>query len=288
MPTRLFSPAVWLILAALLLVSPASIEAQSGVTCPGFDLPSRLVVGEWGRTILGADNGLRAEPSQTGEWRGSLGFGGVFEVLEGPVCAEGLAWWRVSNWQDDGWIVEGMRGEYWLEPSMPTMEWACYSTLAVGEEGVYTGGLSTALYQSQAMDPAQIVGRLEPGAHFIALSEPVCPSANSVLLQVDHAGTVGWLQLALFSECQGCSGPMYLASHLLEPLAVTAAPARPDLLGLPPSVPDSDAAAITVDNLDRLHVIQTLGDGRLVDYGWSPDGQRLYVATPVAVRIYAA
>ena len=43
-----------------------------------------------------------------------------------------------------------------------------------------------------------------------------------------------------------------------------------------------------MDNLDRLHVVQTLGDGRLVDYGWSPDGQRLYVATPVAVRIFAA
>ena len=187
MPTRLFFQVVWLILAVLFLAAAVPLKAQSGVTCPGFDLPSRLVIGEMGRTVSGVNSSLRAEPSQTGEWQGSLGFGGGFEVLEGPVCAEGLAWWRVADYgQADGWIEEGMRGEYWLEPRMLTMEWACYSTLAVGEEGVYTGRASRTLYQSQAMDPAQIVDQLEPGAHFTALSEPVCPSGQSVLLRVDY------------------------------------------------------------------------------------------------------
>jgi hypothetical protein len=40
-----------------------------------------------------------------------------FVVLEGPVCAEGYAWWRVDYNGTLGWTVEGTGEEYWVEPS---------------------------------------------------------------------------------------------------------------------------------------------------------------------------
>jgi TolB protein len=42
--------------------------------------------------------------------------GQVFDVLEGPVCADGYAWWKIDLEGLVGWAVEGQPREYWLEP----------------------------------------------------------------------------------------------------------------------------------------------------------------------------
>ena len=35
-------------------------------------------------------------------------------VLDGPIAAEGLAWWRVRRSDLTGWVIEGMGSEIWL------------------------------------------------------------------------------------------------------------------------------------------------------------------------------
>jgi hypothetical protein len=42
--------------------------------------------------------------------------GAQLDVLDGPVCADGMWWWRVLviETQLVGWTVEGDTQEYWL------------------------------------------------------------------------------------------------------------------------------------------------------------------------------
>lgn len=93
------------------------VLGQSGdpITCAGF-MVSRLVVGERGRVSDDLPNNLRQEPASASQKLGQIPSGGEFEVLAGPVCAGGLAWWQVDYNGIVGWTAEGQDQEYWLEP----------------------------------------------------------------------------------------------------------------------------------------------------------------------------
>lgn len=97
------------------LLRPAA--AQDLSACPEA-LPPRLVIGESGRVTPGDANNVRDTPSRQGEQTGEIPAGGIFTVLDGPVCADGLIWWQVDYQELVGWTVEGS-GEYWLEPYTP-------------------------------------------------------------------------------------------------------------------------------------------------------------------------
>jgi len=48
--------------------------------------------------------------------------GTVMKVIEGPVCVDGLIFWRIENQSIPGgmgWTAEGDGTEYWLEPFIP-------------------------------------------------------------------------------------------------------------------------------------------------------------------------
>jgi hypothetical protein len=83
--------------------------------CPGF-MPSQLIVNQVGTVVDGQANNVRSAPTTSGDLLGQIPPGGNFMVLAGPVCAEDMAWWRVSYNDLVGWTAEGMGGEYWLAP----------------------------------------------------------------------------------------------------------------------------------------------------------------------------
>jgi hypothetical protein len=85
------------------------------ITCPGV-LPPRLVIGERGRVIPGIPNRLREEPGIDRTQIGRIDGGRQFDVLDGPVCSDGYAWWQVNYNGQVGWTAEGTNNEYWLEP----------------------------------------------------------------------------------------------------------------------------------------------------------------------------
>lgn len=92
--------------------------SSAAITCPGA-MPSRLVIGSIGRVIDDADNRsnrLRSEPGTNFALLTSIPERDTFVVLEGPVCADGYAWWRVNYNGIMGWTVESDNTEYWLEP----------------------------------------------------------------------------------------------------------------------------------------------------------------------------
>lgn len=104
--------------AATLTPSTTQPETPQQVACPGF-LPSRLLVGEQGRVVPGPANNLRSEPASGTQQLAEIPGGATFLVLEGPLCAQGLAWWRVDYRGQIGWTAEGSDDVYWLEPAGP-------------------------------------------------------------------------------------------------------------------------------------------------------------------------
>ena len=91
-----------------------TVPPPEPVTCEGF-LPSRLQVGHLGRVLPGPANNMRDEPSTTGTIIAKIAGAEPFAILEGPVCAQGLAWWRVEFNHQEGWTAEGSGQNYWLE-----------------------------------------------------------------------------------------------------------------------------------------------------------------------------
>lgn len=88
------------------------------VSCPGL-LPSRLVIGEMGYLLPGDPNNVRSEPTRDAPKIGEIYGGNSFLVLDGPVCADGYAWWQVDSDGLVGWTAESGDGDYWLEPVNP-------------------------------------------------------------------------------------------------------------------------------------------------------------------------
>jgi len=92
------------------------VEATAPTTCPGTQT-SRLIVGQDGRVAEPTvPNNLRATPSANGELIGQIPGGQQFSVMDGPVCADGFAWWQVNFNGIVGWTVEGSANDYFLEP----------------------------------------------------------------------------------------------------------------------------------------------------------------------------
>ena len=94
------------------------------ITCPGF-LPSRLVIGGYGRITPGDPNRLREVPN--GRIIAQIYAGETFKVIDGPICDTtsaglGLAWWKVvylsprDGREYVGWTAEGSGGTYWIDP----------------------------------------------------------------------------------------------------------------------------------------------------------------------------
>jgi hypothetical protein len=79
-------------------------------------LPPHLVIGEMAQVTAGQSNNVRDTPSQDATRITVIPSGGTFEVLDGPMCADGFHWWQVRYGNLIGWTVEGSDGEYWLLP----------------------------------------------------------------------------------------------------------------------------------------------------------------------------
>jgi hypothetical protein len=111
---------ILLIVVALPLFSIfISSPTHAQEACPDSP-PTRLVVGDYARVLPGSANNVRETPSTAGAKVGEIPGDGIFEVLEGPVCADGYTWYRVdySTISDDpviGWTVETVGDEYAVE-----------------------------------------------------------------------------------------------------------------------------------------------------------------------------
>jgi hypothetical protein len=102
----------------ILTPSRTSLPSPTALVCPGA-LPSRLAGGEQARVTPGPSNNLRSRPSTSAARILKIPGGSMMDVLEGPTCAGGYAWWKVRYVSQTGWTAEGDGTTYWLEPTRP-------------------------------------------------------------------------------------------------------------------------------------------------------------------------
>jgi hypothetical protein len=161
--------------------------------CPPA-LPPRLIVGALARVTPGDPNALRAQPSKDNRVSPTVGVipgGGIFTVINGPVCADGYAWWQASYQGVVGWTPEGEGATYWLEPLTCGLQ--VPSRLSAGQFGRVTPGLPNALRSQPSRDRnfSAILGEIPPGGIFRIIQGPQCGDGLA-WWQVDYQGIIGW------------------------------------------------------------------------------------------------
>jgi len=103
----------------LFFLSNVSLAQVNEASCPGFE--SQMQLGGTGKLAPGEPrNNVRANPSTSATQVGQITSQGTFQVLDGPVCANGYTWWEVDYSGVEGWTVEGVDSEHWLVPVVQT------------------------------------------------------------------------------------------------------------------------------------------------------------------------
>lgn len=304
---------------SLLAAHPVFQEATS---CPGA-LASRLVVGEQGRVGPGGANNVRSEAATSGQLLGQIPGGGAFIVLEGPVCGEGFAWWRVDYNGLTGWTAEGQGTDYWLEPAGPlptqaptltafptaTPEFpqsaACPgfmpSRLIVGEQGRVVPGPSNNLRAEPASD-TQLLAEIPGGARFLVLEGPIC-AAGLAWWRVDYYGKVGWTpEGSKNTYWLEPAGPVPTPAPTLTPSITptpyptyTPSPTYTPVPAMPPVLAfgnldrllteplPASREAVTAENVHLLKPVSIIGQGGINQVVVAPDGKTVAVQNGIGV-----
>jgi hypothetical protein len=85
---------------------------------------TQFAIGEYAAVAGQNDtpNRVRSGPSLGDEVITQVYPGTPLKIMEGPVCADGLIFWKVEHKSipgGSGWTAEGDGSEYWLEPYTP-------------------------------------------------------------------------------------------------------------------------------------------------------------------------
>ncbi len=95
----------------------AEVNVNGGANLSCVDtLTSRLQIGQQGRVSDSTSNRIRKGSGAGFDEIGKIPPGGTFDVLDGPECADGYAWWKVNYNGLIGWTAEAAPDRYWLEP----------------------------------------------------------------------------------------------------------------------------------------------------------------------------
>ncbi|MBW4437844.1 MAG: SH3 domain-containing protein [Pleurocapsa minor GSE-CHR-MK-17-07R] len=253
----------WWRLAILfvLLISAAGVVYTQD-TCPGAPAP-RLIVGENGVVMPGSTNNVRNSPSTSGELAFQMSAGTLFEVLDGPACADGYAWWQVSTAGGTGWTVEGSEDEYFLQPVAADAAPTPTSASAGQPEGEC--GLPTRLFEGQfAFLNSTTPNRLrdQPSAsgaqitqvfndqNFTLLEGPVC-AEGFTWWRIEYKDEIGWTV-----ESNG-------DDYFMDGVAATATP-PPSSTPSPTLAPTPTATPAYIGFTEPREVVWTSDGGRIV------------------------
>jgi len=179
--------------AALANAAPA--QAQSILPGEGCAIvQSRLFAGGQGAVTPGVPNNIRNSASIYGAVIGRIPANGVFNVISGPNCLQGVTWWQINYNGIVGWTAEAQNGTYYTVP-YPSGQNQCGSLPPVfyaGQQGYVLPGLPNVL-RSQPWRGAgsAIIGNIPAGGVFTVITGPQCGSGIT-WWQVNYNGAIGW------------------------------------------------------------------------------------------------
>lgn len=172
------------------------VPPPSPVVC-NPSMPSRMIIGALGRVTPGIPNNVRAQAGSSAQYLGEIPAEGIFDVLAGPVCASGIAWWQVDYGGLVGWTAEGADGDYWIEPQFAAFE-------PISLENI--GNLRLRQYANFALPNSRILQFNPNNALFVA--------SDTMLVRQEAAN--GFVEPAAISWGQGApDNRAYLAFQLV-------------------------------------------------------------------------
>jgi len=77
---------------------------------------TRLQIGGYGQVSTTTPSRLRLASSTGAEQIGQVDPTDIFQVVDGPVCADGFNWWQVAVNGIMGWLAEGDSETFYVEP----------------------------------------------------------------------------------------------------------------------------------------------------------------------------
>lgn len=169
--------AMMLVILPLMLGALLPKTAQAQGACA---LSARLKVGDAVEVISGAANRLRAGPGLSyGKLAINVKPGEVWYVQGGPVCADGINWYRVAAYDAEGWTAEGQVGAgYYLgRTNRSPQEGAAASCasrrLKVGMVVAVSDGVRQRVHREARKSSPQTAW-LYPNAPVTLVKGPVC------------------------------------------------------------------------------------------------------------------
>ncbi len=119
---RINSRSLILLITIIVMALPAVPQVSHAQGDCGSAPAPRLAVDGYGRVSYtsGLPLNVRDAPTIDGARIAQIAEGIGFLVLEGPVCADNIHWWRIQAGLTVGWAAEGLDGEYFVEPVLPT------------------------------------------------------------------------------------------------------------------------------------------------------------------------
>ena len=202
----MFRRPLFFLFALTLALAAAGVSAlPTAAQSYCMSVSSRLYIGAQGVVTPGLPNVLRAQPAQgTGGILAYIPAGGIFTVLSGPTCNNGITWWEVNYSGVSGWTPEGQWSTYWTEP-VYTPTPAPTSTvcdlrprLAPGMTAHVTPGLPNRVRSSPGYN-GRVLGYIPERGSFTVLSQPAWVT-GTYWYQVNYNGLVGWT-----AEGSGCT-----------------------------------------------------------------------------------
>lgn len=185
-----------LVSAAVLLFAQVSAFSAAAQDCP----QTRLSLGVQGQVTPGGFNRVRAGAGLIHPQLGEIPGGGVFTVLNGPLCVDGYLWWQVSYQGLIGWTAEGNTDIYFLAPLADTssdnssggnpcpLNAAPSPRLVVGESGFVSQPNAVRMRDVAGLD-GLIIRQLHPGADFFVVAGPFCVDGYNWYQVTDEAIT---------------------------------------------------------------------------------------------------
>ncbi len=180
--------------------TPRPTNTPAPVSCPGL-LPSRLQVGMV--AVVSDDDprpvNVRGGPGLAATRVGQFAVATRFTVLEGPVCQNNYAWFRVREEATNGltgWVAESGEGVYYLEPLAESggCPGGMASRLQVGAVAVVdTPNGGPLRLRSEVGQAGRVIALIPEGVRLEMRAGPVC-EAERAWWQVRLAdGRTGWV-----------------------------------------------------------------------------------------------
>ena len=91
------------------------VTATTSTNSENCNIATRLQVDGYGQVSSTIPSRLRNEPTTRGEQIGQVDPLDIFQVIDGPICADGFNWWQVEVNNLVGWLAEGDADRYYVE-----------------------------------------------------------------------------------------------------------------------------------------------------------------------------